>query len=68
MFFIYQLLILIGLIFLPLIYFIRLIKKKENFISFSQKLAIPSKKRIPGKLIWFHGASVGELMSIIPLR
>ena len=67
MFFIYQLLILIGLIFLPLIYFIRLIKKKENFISFSQKLAIPSKKRIPGKLIWFHGASVGELMSIIPL-
>ena len=67
MFFIYQLLVLIALIFLPLIYLARLIENKENLISLSQKLTISSKKKIAGRLIWFHAASVGELMSILPL-
>ena len=26
-----------------------------------------SKQKVSGKLVWFHGASVGELQSIIPL-
>ena len=46
MFFIYQLLVLIALIFLPLIYLARLIKNKENLISLSQKLTISSKKKL----------------------
>ena len=67
MFFIYQLIIFIGLFFLPLIFFVRFKKNKESIKSFSQKLSIPSKKRNNGNLVWFHGASVGELMSVIPL-
>ena len=32
-----------------------------------EKFCLPSKLRDNGKLIWFHGSSVGEIMSIIPI-
>jgi 3-deoxy-D-manno-octulosonic-acid transferase len=61
--------ILINLIFItsPLIILFRLIKKKEHLVRFKEKIGFFSKKKIKGKLLWFHGASVGELQSIIPL-
>tara|TARA_B100001121_G_scaffold255421_1_gene232938 strand:+ start:7304 stop:8557 length:1254 start_codon:yes stop_codon:yes gene_type:complete len=61
--------LLINLIFLisPLIIIFRLIKKKEDFFRFQEKFCFFTKKRKIGKLIWFHGASVGELRSIVPL-
>tara|TARA_Y100001970_G_scaffold166297_1_gene203378 strand:- start:10344 stop:11600 length:1257 start_codon:yes stop_codon:yes gene_type:complete len=60
---------LINLVFLlsPLILIIRLFKKKEDFKRFKEKFCFFSKKRSSGKLLWFHGASVGEMQSIIPL-
>ena len=67
MFFIYQIIILIILILSPFIFIIRIIKNKEDKKRFKEKFSLPSKKRNAGRLIWFHGASVGELMSIIPL-
>ena len=67
MIFIYRLLINFVLIFSPFILLIRLIKKKEHFLRFKEKFTYFSNKRNKGKLVWFHGASVGELMSVIPL-
>tara|TARA_B100000674_G_scaffold494080_1_gene517840 strand:- start:759 stop:2015 length:1257 start_codon:yes stop_codon:yes gene_type:complete len=60
---------LINLIFLlsPLILIIRLLKKKEDVRRFKEKFCIFSKNRNSGKLLWFHGASVGEIQSITPL-
>ena len=60
---------LINIIFFssPLILIIRLIKKKEDPIRFKEKFGFFSKKKKVGNLIWFHGASVGEIQSIIPL-
>jgi len=60
---------LINIIFLisPFILFYRLLKKKEHPIRFKEKLGLFTKTRKKGLLIWFHGASVGELKSIMPI-
>jgi len=67
MFFLYQIIINVLLIFSPLIIFFRIFKKKEDKKRYKEKFCFPSKKRINGNLIWFHGSSVGELLSILPL-
>ena len=67
MFVIYQLIISLLLIISPIIIFYRICKNKEDPIRYKEKFSVPSKKRIKGKLIWFHGASVGEILSIIPI-
>ena len=61
--------VLINLIFIisPLVIIFRLIKKKEDPKRFKEKLCFFSKTKKKGKLVWFHGASVGELNSIIPI-
>ena len=65
--YIYRFLINLVLVFSPFIILFRLFKKKEDLFRFKEKFCFFSKKKIKKKLIWFHGASVGELMSIIPL-
>jgi len=67
MLFIYRTLINLIIIFSPVIIIFRLIKKKEHPIRFKEKLCFFSKKRGSGKLIWFHGSSVGEILSVIPI-
>ena len=64
---IYRFLINLVFILSPLILFFRLLKKKEHQKRYKEKLCFFSKKRGNGKLLWFHGASVGEIQSIIPL-
>ena len=61
--------VLINLVFIlsPIILIFRLLKKKEHVSRFKEKFCFFTKKRVRGKLLWFHGASVGELQSIIPL-
>ena len=67
MFFIYQILITILVIFSPLIIGFRILKGKEDKKRFKEKFCFTSKKSVGGNLIWFHGSSVGELISIFPL-
>ncbi len=67
MLFLYRLLINIIFIFSPLIVIIRLFRKKEDIKRFKEKFCFFSKERGKGNLIWFHGASVGEILSIVPI-
>ena len=67
MLFTYRLLINIILILSPLIIIFRILKKKESLKRFKEKLCLPTRKRNNGNLVWFHGASVGELNSVIPI-
>ncbi len=67
MFFIYQFLLSIIIIISPLIVILRILKNKEDKIRFKEKFCFFSKKRGNGKLVWFHGASVGEIMSVLPI-
>ena len=63
----YRLLTVLTLILSPIILIYRLIKNKEHPKRFKEKFCFFSNFRKKGKLIWFHGASVGELQSIIPI-
>ena len=53
--------------FAPIYLYFRKIKKKEDSISYKEKLSRIEITREEGFLIWFHVASVGEAMSILPL-
>ena len=67
MFFLYQIFITILLILSPLIIGFRILKGKEDRLRFKEKFCFPSKKRGGGNLVWFHGSSVGEILSILLL-
>ena len=67
MFFVYQILLTILLVTSPIFFLFRILKNKEHKKRFVEKFSITSKQRKRGNLIWFHGASVGEILSIIPL-
>lgn len=67
MFLIYRILINIILLISPIIIFFRLLKKKEDPKRYKEKFCFSSKKRVHGNIIWLHGASVGEIQSVVPL-
>ena len=67
MLFFYRIVINLTLLISPLIIIYRLLKKKEDPKRFLEKYTITEKKNSEGDLIWFHGSSVGEILSIIPL-
>ena len=66
-FFIYQFSLSIILLFSPIIIIFRILKNKEHKFRFKEKFCFISKKRESGKLVWFHGSSVGEILSVIPI-
>ena len=66
MFFFYNIITNLILIFSPFLFIFRIFKNKEDPKRVLEKLCIYSKKSIKNK-VWMHAASVGELMSIIPI-
>ncbi len=67
MLFFYRILINLTLLISPLIIIFRIFKKKEHHTRFLEKLGFSNNKKKLGKLIWFHGSSVGEILSVMPL-
>jgi len=61
MYFFYEFLGLIIVIFSPIIILFRVISGKEDPKRFIEKFCIYSNKISNKKTIWIHGASVGEI-------
>jgi len=66
MYFFYNILVNLAIIISPIIIIYRILKGKEDPKRIGEKFCIYSKKK-SNKNIWIHAASVGELMSIIPV-
>ena len=67
MFFIYKLLVIVFIIFSPITFVFRIFLGKEDPDRFLEKFSIYKKKVKIHETVWFHGASVGEILSIIPI-
>ncbi|MDA8690861.1 3-deoxy-D-manno-octulosonic acid transferase [Candidatus Pelagibacter bacterium] len=66
MYFFYNILTNIVIIISPLIISFRIAKGKEDIKRVGEKFCIYSQKKNK-KQIWIHAASVGELMSVVPI-
>ena len=53
--------------FAPIYLYFRKIRKKEDPVRYKEKLSKINIERGEGFLVWFHVASIGEAMSILPL-
>ncbi len=67
MYFLYKLLTYFFYPFASIYLYFRIFRKKEDPTRFVEKLAKINTPREKGFLIWFHVASIGEAMSILPL-
>ena len=66
MYFFYRVITNFAIIISPIIIFFRILKGKEDTKRVGEKFCIYSQKKT-SKKIWIHAASVGELMSIVPV-
>ena len=65
--FLYRICFVLITPFLAIWFWMRRLKGKESKTRFCERLGYPKMKRPEGKLIWMHGASVGECLSMMPL-
>ena len=66
MYFFYNILTNLAIIISPIIIIYRIVKGKEDVKRVGEKFCIYSKKK-SNKKVWIHAASVGELMSVVPV-
>ena len=67
MFVIYNFFLFLLLLISPFILIIRIFLGKEDRNRFKEKYGFLAKNKKPNETIWIHGASVGEILSIIPI-
>ena len=67
MYFWYKIVTYLFYPFAPIYLFFRKVRKKEDPLRYKEKISKIEVNRGSGFLIWFHVASVGEAMSIIPI-
>ncbi len=67
MFIIYNFILFLILLISPFIILIRLFLGKEDQIRFKEKYGFFKKNIEKNELVWIHCASVGELLSVIPI-
>ena len=67
MYFLYKIFLFLLIIISPFLIIIRIIIGKENPKRFKEKFCFFSNKSLNGKKVWIHGASLGEIQSIIPI-
>ena len=66
MYFFYNILANLATFISPIIIIYRIFKGKEEIKRVGEKFCIYSQKKV-NKKIWIHAASVGELMSVVPI-
>ena len=67
MYTLYRSLTYIFFLITPIYLKLRLIKNKEHPDRYKEKISVINESRGEGFLVWFHAASVGETLSIVPL-
>ena len=67
MFVIYNFFLFLLILISPLIILIRIFLGKEDQNRFKEKYGFLAKNNNNNEIVWIHGASVGEILSVIPI-